>query len=77
MPGIQGRPFRVILLAASGSSGAEGKKYTEARDIVAEKLTPVKLPKVGQLDQPDNCCPSDDERYSVGRSFPKAESVYP
>ena len=30
-------------LAASGSSGADQKKYTEARDIAAEKLTPEKL----------------------------------
>lgn len=43
MLGIQEKLVRAILLAASGSSGAEGKKYTEARDIVAEKLTPVKL----------------------------------
>lgn len=30
-------------LAASRSSGAERKKYTEARDMAAEKLTPEKL----------------------------------
>ncbi len=30
-------------LAASRSSGAEQKKYTEARDMAAEKLTPEKL----------------------------------